>query len=138
MQEAYLFATENAKRFTAHGRIQHQRKATFTKLLVVDRVLLRNMRERGGPGKLRSFLEKIIYRMTKQHGDSPVYEVAPESENGRTRVLHRNVLLPCDFLTVTETKLTMVDPTPANYLIKENNKKEMSDKETRYPVTREC
>ena len=85
-------------------------EATFTKLLVGDRVLVRNMSERRGPGKLRSFWETIIYCVTKQHGDSPVYEVAPESENGRRRVLHCNMLLPCDFLPITETKLTMVDP----------------------------
>ena len=33
-----------------------------------------------------------------------VYEVLPESENGRTRVLHRNLFLPCSFLPV-ETHL---------------------------------
>ena len=35
----------------------------------------------------------------------PVYEVKPESGNGRTRVLHRNLLLPCSFLPV-ETHLS--------------------------------
>jgi hypothetical protein len=30
--------------------------------------------------------------------DVPVYQLKPESGNGRTRVLHRNLLLPCDYL----------------------------------------
>ena len=34
----------------------------------------------------------------------PVYEVQPVSGNGRTRVLYRNLLLPCSFLPV-ETHL---------------------------------
>ena len=34
----------------------------------------------------------------------PVYEVKPETGNGRSRVLHRNLLLPCSHLPV-ETQL---------------------------------
>ena len=34
----------------------------------------------------------------------PVYEVKPETGNGRSRVLHRNLLLPCSYLPV-ETQL---------------------------------
>ena len=34
----------------------------------------------------------------------PVYEVKPESGNGRSKVLHRNMLLPCSYLPV-ETPL---------------------------------
>ena len=33
--------------------------------------------------------------------DSPVYEVKPEAKDGRKRLLHRNILLPCDFLPLT-------------------------------------
>ena len=62
------------------------------------------IRERGGPGKLRSYWELEIYAVTQKRKDMPVYEVQPESGNGRTRVLHRNLLLPCSFLPV-ETHL---------------------------------
>ena len=110
MQEAYSLAMKNANKSTTRGRTQHDKKATFAKLLTGDRVLVRNVTERGGPGKLRSFWEKTVYRVIKQYGDSPVYEVTPESGNGRTRVLHRNMLLPCDFLPVTETTATVVNP----------------------------
>ena len=41
MQEAYLLATENANKSTVHGRIQHDKKATFTKLLVGNMYLYR-------------------------------------------------------------------------------------------------
>lgn len=36
--------------------------------------------------------------------DCPVYEVQSEDGQGRTRVLHQNLLLPCDFLPVESHK----------------------------------
>ena len=55
--------------------------------------------ERGGPGKLRAHWEDQIHRIVRQRGpDSPVYEVKPETGTGPTRVLYRNLLLPCDSL----------------------------------------
>ena len=46
MPEAYLLATKNANKSTAHGRIHHDKKATFTRLLTCDQVLVRNERTR--------------------------------------------------------------------------------------------
>ena len=69
-----------------------------------DRVLVRNLRERGGPGKLRSFWENKGYKVLKRVvEDSPVYQVTPESvANAAPRVLHRNLMLPCDDLPLEQ------------------------------------
>lgn len=57
------------------------------------------MTEKGGPGKLRSFWEDKVYVVTqKKYPDSPVYEIKLENGKGRIRIMHRNLLLPCDFL----------------------------------------
>ena len=66
--------------------------------------LVRNMTEHGGPGKLRSYWEQEIYVVTQKRKDMPVYEVKPETGNGRSRVLHRNLLLPCSYFPA-ETQL---------------------------------
>ena len=54
--------------------------------------------EPGGPGKLRSHWEQEVHLIVEQKGDLPVSEVPPEGRKGKSRILHRNLLLPCDFL----------------------------------------
>ena len=69
---------------------------------------MKNVLERGGPGKLRSFWEDKIYIVDSRKGlDSSVYGVHPESDPNRKRVLHRNLLLPCPFLPYEATPVTM-------------------------------
>lgn len=63
--------------------------------------MVRNQEERGGPGKLRSYWEDRVHVVTeRKYADCPVYVVKPECCPGEARVLHRNFLLPCDFLPV--------------------------------------
>ena len=70
-------------------------------------MLVKNVLERGGPGKLRSFWEDKIYIVDSRKGlDSSVYEVHLESDSNRKRVLHRNLLLPCPFLPSEATPVT--------------------------------
>ena len=92
MQEAYLQAIRNANKSSTDASNHQDKKVTFIKLLTGDRVLVWNMSECGGLGKLCLFLENTwennIHRVIIEHGCSLVYEAAPESRNGRTNVLY--------------------------------------------------
>ena len=65
-----------------------------------DRMLIRNMSERGGTGKMRSsWGEKVQVIVENINNENITYKVKPErATDGRIRVLHRNMPLPCDNL----------------------------------------
>lgn len=94
MKEAYSLAAKNNLQSTVAGKKQYDKKVRFSSLQPGDRVLVRNLPERGGPGKLRSYWEQQILVVVGQRGNLPVYEVRPEGKTGKPRVLHRNLLLP--------------------------------------------
>lgn len=101
MRHAYNLASKHNESTSAKGKKQHDKEASYSTLEAGDRVLVRNLTERGGPGKLRSHWEDIVHVVVNRKPDSPVYEIKPETGKGRHRVLHRNLLLPCDFLPLT-------------------------------------
>lgn len=103
MKEAYDIATKTIKRTTARGKINYDQKRQSSVLFPGDRVFVRNVSERGGPGKLCSHWEEQIHIVVSQKGEnSPAYEVKPERGTGRGRILHRNMLMPCHALLLEQ------------------------------------
>ncbi|XP_073728411.1 uncharacterized protein [Misgurnus anguillicaudatus] len=113
MAEAYKIAEGNSRQSSARGKAQYDRKARGVVLKAGDRVLVRNLGERGAPGKLRSYWEKVVYVVKSQVSENPVYVVYPENgDSSKTRTLHRNLLLLVNDLPVEAPTMTTQSPKP--------------------------
>ena len=99
MQQACNVAQRCAQKNAAMGKKSYDKKIFGAMIRVGDRVLVRNLSERGGTGKLRSWWEDDVHVVVgKKDENIPVYTVKRENGKGKERVLHRNLLLPCEHL----------------------------------------
>ena len=101
MKEAYRIADQNSNCRKAADQARRNKGKLSQGLQQGDRVLLRNLTPRGGPGKLRSYWEPNIYNVVSQVGDSGmVYSIAREDKSGKPKTVHRNLLYPCEELPI--------------------------------------
>ena len=61
MKEAYKIAFEHSEMQAKRNKRNYNRHTRAALLDVGDRVLIRNVRDRGGPGKIRSYWEQTVY-----------------------------------------------------------------------------
>lgn len=95
LSQAYDIARQNSRLASKRHKRLYDRRPTAAKLEKGDRVLLRNLTP---SGKLDNFWESDIYEvLSKPNADVPVFEIRRESGKGRTKMMHRNHLLPCPF-----------------------------------------
>ena len=136
MENAYEIARKRSSTAGHRNKHRYDLKLQPVDLQPNDRVLVRNLRERGGPGKLRSFWENEIHVVIRRKDPlSPVYEVQREDNTGPIRVLHRNLLPCCNDLPAepdaTPQSTCSVHPRNLNYRNRSSPRsKKRSDKET--------
>ncbi len=111
MQEACEMAREWANKCAERNKRNYDQRVRCTDLFPGSRVLVKNLTPKGETGKLRNYWEDEVHVITRQVADdAPVYEVKPEQSKGRSRVLHRNLLLPCDHLPLEITPAQSTKP----------------------------
>ena len=76
---------------------------TYGTLSEGNKVLVRNLSERGGTGKLRSYWEDKIHTIVRRVDKLPVYDVRP-FHGGKIRRLHHNMLKECNKIIETNTE----------------------------------
>ncbi|XP_033121568.1 soluble scavenger receptor cysteine-rich domain-containing protein SSC5D-like [Anneissia japonica] len=115
LTRAYKLASEEAAKSARKNKVRHDLKVSVNDLHPGDRVLVRNLGLQG-KHKLADHWDSIVHIVTERISeDMPVYRVKPESKGGRSRTLHRNILLPIDYLNtdtpqVTQTKQKVIRP----------------------------
>ena len=66
MDEAWKIAYEKSSKRKAADRKRWNKGPVLTELKCGDRVLVRNLTERGGPGKLRNYWESDVHVVTRE------------------------------------------------------------------------
>ena len=61
MAEAYKVAFQRSSKRKEADRLRWEKSPLLSQLKCGDRVLVKNVKERGGPGKLRSYWEQNVY-----------------------------------------------------------------------------
>lgn len=110
MADAYQLSQQRSKQLQRRNKQMYDRKATATEMNPGDRVLVRNLTPRGGPGKLRAHWEEAVHIVVKKLDSLPVYEIRPENSDKPRRTIHRNLLLPCNFLPMDQPTLDPSQP----------------------------
>ena len=78
MTEAYELASTHSLKSGELGKVQYNKRVRHTTLYEGDRVLVRNLLDRGGSGKLHPYWEQEIYVVTEKKGHASVRGQARE------------------------------------------------------------
>ncbi|XP_043078707.1 uncharacterized protein LOC122327417 [Puntigrus tetrazona] len=108
LRESYEVAVRNMQKLAERNKVRFDKNVKESTLDVGDRVLVRNVRIRG-KHKLADKWESEVYVVVKRADKLPVYTVRPETKDAPLRTLHRDLLLPCGFLPISEP-VTLAEP----------------------------
>ena len=116
MEQAFNIVKEHTKKKTGENEKQYNKKIRGVEIVEGDRVLLRNDGQKGGTGKLKNYWENEVYVVVKKHDDLPIYTVKSVNGKKKSKVIHRNRLMPCNNLLVEK------ETTPAKKKMKTKRK----------------
>lgn len=102
LKESYKIAMEKAAKVALKKKTRFDKHVIASDLESGDRVLVRNVCV-WGKHKISDRWEPTVHVVVKRTGTLPVYTVKPENSDGPLRTLHRDLFLPCGYLTVEDT-----------------------------------
>ena len=134
MTQAFQIASQHSKKSAQYNQKYYDRKVHGVDIVVGDRVLLRNHREKGGTGKLKTYWEDVVYVVIDKDADIPVYTIKPEEGTRPIKRVHRNNIMKCNLiLSKVPTDKTSV-PVERKVVSKQTVKREKRDlSKTAYP-----
>ena len=100
MEQAFKFANQNIEKSANYNKRYYDRKVQGNELKVKDQVLVKNVREKGGTGKLRSHWERNVFRIVEKKDELPVYVIENVNNKKDIRTVHRNLLMECNELPI--------------------------------------
>ena len=98
MGEAFKVANEKITKAADYNKRNYDKSAHEVEIGIGDRVLMKNVRERGGTGKLRSHWEHSMFEVTEKKPNLPVYTITNINKKKDVRVVHRNLLMKANEL----------------------------------------
>lgn len=98
LEKSYQIAMKNSEKVMRRNKSRFDKHVTTSDLQTGDRVLVKNVKLRG-KHKLADKWEPTVYIVVRRAGSLPVYTVRPEHSSRPLRTLHRDLLLPCGYLS---------------------------------------
>jgi hypothetical protein len=110
MASAFSVASSEAKRIAAKNKDRYDQKVRYSKLEVGDRVLVRKVEIQGKHKLADKWNSEVVIIHSIPNAEVPVYKVKSISGKG-IRTLHRNMLLPFNFVPSGEVDPPVVKAT---------------------------
>ena len=129
MKEAHRIAQQNVDKLCDYNKRHYDGKAKAVEIKVGDLVLVRNMREREGKAKMRSYWEENLFKVTEIKENVPVYTITNIGKKKDIRVVHRNKLM-----LVNELPLNVFGEVDAGK-VKQNSRKKKVKEQKSTPTT---
>ena len=93
MKEAHDIARQNIEKIADYNKRHYDKTAKAVEIKVGDLVLVRNMRQREGKVKMRSYWEESLFTVKEIKENVPVYTIRNVQNRRDVRVVHRNKLM---------------------------------------------
>ena len=82
----------------------YNKKVKYVETKIGDYVLLRNLSDKGGTGKLRSYWQDVVYEVVDKDPNLPVFTIRSLDGKKAPKRVHRNNIMSHNFLPFSQTE----------------------------------